>query len=320
MKIGTHVVAGVSGGLMAAWACGPKIEAEGSKLYMAYAAYGLIFFVCHILPDIDLLSRRRGGIAFLKSHRGMTHSILFNLAAPWAVGAVMFAFQQGIKPYLYGALVGTVGGAFHLVLDVTNPYPVRLFWPLKKRVSLDLVYFRDPWILLMLVMGFFWFQKPDVGAIICGLFIFLVLCLRLGFAIYVRRRFPFFQRHLGREKVQKVAFIPDPWQPWAWKVTILTDDAIHTWNLDVLAGRAVDRERFDRREAGVVRRARAHELVRALDEYTPFFYLTEEQDSQNPDRTVVNGKDMRFYYYGDENPFRIKFTYEGNKLVEGYFL
>ncbi len=306
---------------MAAWAFKDQVtDLGGTKGYALTATYGLLFFGCHLLPEIDVLSRKRGGQAFLKSHRGMTHSLLFVLAVPWAFASVMFAFQQGITPYYYGALAGILGGLFHLLLDVINPYPMRLFWPFKKRVSLGLVYFRDPVLTLMLIFGLISFRNPQVGLIIMTVVITLTLIMRGCFAIYVRHRFPFFQRHLGREKVQQVAYVPDPIFPWEWKVTILTDDAIHCWKLDVLAGRAIERERFERREAGIIRRARAHELVRALDAHTPYFMLAEAPDEKDPKRTIVTGRDMRFHFYGDENPFRIRFTYEGNKLVEGYFL
>jgi hypothetical protein len=109
-------------------------------------------------------------------------------------------------------------------------------------------------------------------------------------------------------------------QPWVWKVAIKTDDAFHAWNLDLMTNHK-ERFRHERRESGLARRARALELVRAIDAFTPWFALTEQPQKEGEATFRVTGKDMRYHYYGVENPLRLELTYDKeNQLISSRML
>ncbi|HTR25464.1 MAG TPA: metal-dependent hydrolase [Terriglobales bacterium] len=114
--------------------------------------------------DLDVFSRFGGSAFALNHHRGFTHSFL---GVPM-VAAVVVAFMYGIwrlrkrktrNPslpprwgllYLYACLAGLS----HILLDFTNSYGVRPWWPFSERwISWDIVYIVDPLILLALFLG-----------------------------------------------------------------------------------------------------------------------------------------------------------------------
>jgi inner membrane protein len=115
-------------------------------------------------PDLDILSRFGGAAFGFAHHRGFTHSFL---GIPLDA-AVVVAFVYGIwrlrgrklkNPnlpprwgllYLYACLAGLS----HILLDFTNNYGVRPFWPFyEKWYSWDIVFIVEPVMLAFLFLG-----------------------------------------------------------------------------------------------------------------------------------------------------------------------
>ena len=116
-------------------------------------------------PDLDVFSRFGGSAFALNHHRGFTHSFL---GIPLVAAAVV-AFMYGIwrlrgrktrdpnLPARWGLLFGyaCLAGLSHLLLDYTNSYGVRPFWPFSERwYSWDIVYIYEPvmWVVLILAL------------------------------------------------------------------------------------------------------------------------------------------------------------------------
>ncbi len=330
MNFLTHLIAAIAGGLIASHGLAPTqsradpsaigavdgmvIERQMSDL----VTIGVVFGICHLLPDLEVLLRRRGKISQLTQRSGMTHSIPFMLVIPCLVGTV--GLGNGLESFIRTAIAGVAGYAAHIVMDLLAPYPVAVLWPLKRRFSLGILYSRDYGMMLGIALPGAFFQSPPLALTVLALFMGLYVSLRVGYLIYAKRRWPFFKAHLGREKVELVTFIPDSMQPWVWKVAIKTDDSFHAWNLDLMTGVAGDRTKLDRRESGLARRARALPLVREIDAFTPWFALTEHPPEAGQTRVRITGKDVRYHFYGRENPLRLELFYEGNNLVESRML
>jgi inner membrane protein len=115
-------------------------------------------------PDLDILSRFGGPAFGFAHHRGFTHSFL---GAPIdAVAVVAFVYliwrlrgrklnNPNLPPrwgvlYLYACLAGLS----HILLDFTNNYGVRPFWPFyEKWYSWDIVFIVEPVMLALLFLG-----------------------------------------------------------------------------------------------------------------------------------------------------------------------
>ena len=114
--------------------------------------------------DLDVISRFWGGAEGLNHHRGFTHSFLgVPLVAAAVVGFVYLIWRvrgRPIKdpklPPRWGLLFsyGCLAGVSHILLDFTNNYGVRPFWPFSERwISWDLVFIVEPVILVVLLLG-----------------------------------------------------------------------------------------------------------------------------------------------------------------------
>src|SRR5579863_1836737 len=115
-------------------------------------------------PDLDVLGRFRGQAFGFAHHRGFTHSFLGTpLDAIVVVGFVYLLWRllgKKIKdpklPPRWGLLFGyaILAGFSHILLDFTNNYGVRPFWPFSERwYSWDIVFIFEPVMFAFLLFG-----------------------------------------------------------------------------------------------------------------------------------------------------------------------
>ena len=130
-------------------------------------------------PDLDVLGEFKGRVFGFAHHRGFTHSFLgIALVSAVVVGFIYVIWRlRGRKlsdpnlPPRWGLLFGFayLAGLSHILLDFTNNYGVRPFWPFSEKwYSWDIVFIVDPIILLLLVCGlvlpvFFSFIDREIG-------------------------------------------------------------------------------------------------------------------------------------------------------------
>ena len=114
--------------------------------------------------DLDVLSRLGGSAFGLNHHRGFTHSFLgIPLVAAVVVGFIYLIWSlRGRKvrnpnlPPRWGLLFAyaCLAGLSHILLDYTNNYGVRPFWPFSERwISWDIVFIIEPVLLVVLTLG-----------------------------------------------------------------------------------------------------------------------------------------------------------------------
>jgi inner membrane protein len=115
-------------------------------------------------PDVDVIGRFKSPVFGFAHHRGFTHSFLgLLLVSAVTVGLIYFIWRlRGRKvknpnlPPRWGLLFvfAYVAGLSHILLDFTNNYGVRPFWPFFERwYSWDIVFIVEPMILILLVAG-----------------------------------------------------------------------------------------------------------------------------------------------------------------------
>ncbi len=115
-------------------------------------------------PDLDVFGEIKGPVFGFAHHRGFTHSFLgLILVAAVTVGVVYLAWRlrgRRVKdprlPPRWGLLFAFayLAGLTHILLDFTNNYGVRPFWPFFEQWhSWDIVFIVDPVILILLSGG-----------------------------------------------------------------------------------------------------------------------------------------------------------------------
>jgi inner membrane protein len=115
-------------------------------------------------PDLDILGRFRGPAFGFAHHRGFTHSFLgIVLMAAVVVAFVYLIWRlRGRKlknpnlPPRWGLLFlyACLAGLSHILLDFTNNYGVRPFWPFSEKwYSWDIVFIFEPVMFTCLLLG-----------------------------------------------------------------------------------------------------------------------------------------------------------------------
>jgi inner membrane protein len=131
-------------------------------------------------PDLDVLSRFGGPAFGFAHHRGFTHSFLgVPIDAAVVVGFVYLIWRvlgRKVKnpnlPPRWGLLYfyACLAGLSHILLDFTNNYGIRPFWPFSERwYSWDIVFIFEPIMFSMLLLGllvpsFFALIDREIGA------------------------------------------------------------------------------------------------------------------------------------------------------------
>ena len=159
---------------------GAVLACSGFNRKAAYATAAMT--LAAEAPDLDVLWSVRGPIAAFEHHRGWTHTFLgLPLEAAVVVGAVWLFHRWRVKrgkpikqaaPLRWGLLYGfaLIALLSHLLLDWTNNYGLRPFFPFNPRwYSASLVFIVEPVMLLLLLAALiapalFGLVNSEVGA------------------------------------------------------------------------------------------------------------------------------------------------------------
>lgn len=118
--------------------------------------WGLLAGVAFALvPDVDFLLVLVDRLAFIRHHRGITHSLVA-LAAFAVLGAGAGRLLGGRRWFRPLLLLGLAVLASHLLLDVATSYGTQLLSPFSRhKFALDWLFIIDPYFTLILLAGAF---------------------------------------------------------------------------------------------------------------------------------------------------------------------
>jgi inner membrane protein len=129
-----------------------------------YPRATLVLIVSANIPDIDVVAIARGPLFYFEQHRGITHSIAALPAMALLSALVACAFGRTMRGWLAAWGLACIGVASHLLLDWTNIYGIRLFFPFSAQwFHLDLINLFDLLIWAVLLLGWF---GPMMGKLV----------------------------------------------------------------------------------------------------------------------------------------------------------
>ena len=182
------------------------------------AAAGAIFAV---LPDVDYFFIFWDRLAFIRYHRGFTHSLvalpLFALA-----GALLGRFLGGDRWFRPLFILGLMALSSHLLLDLATSYGTQLLNPFsRRRFALDWIFIIDPYFTALLVAGAIaalsWpLWGPRVGAwCLTAAAVYLLVC-----ASYHHQALDLARQVLqdATPGAQTVAALPQPFSCRRWQL------------------------------------------------------------------------------------------------------
>jgi inner membrane protein len=205
-------------------------------------------------PDIDILAGFRGSIAYLKYHRGITHSFVGIMVLAIVIWGLMCWIGKRVKPkpslllkprwLLLAALLGT---GSHLLLDFTNAYGVRPFLPFSERwYAWDIMFIFDPLLLALLILGLGgpWLLSlvsEEVGARKARLAPGAIFCLVAMVALWGIRDFAHHRtlsildsRTYAGDVPLRFSALPAMVNPFTWMGVVETQTSFHVVNVNTL--------------------------------------------------------------------------------------
>jgi inner membrane protein len=184
-----------------------------------WAAVAGAFFA--VLPDVDYFLIFWDRLAFIRYHRGFTHSLaavpLFALA-----GALLGQALGGPRWFKPLFILGLVILGSHLLLDLATSYGTQLLSPFSgRRLSLDWIFIIDPYFTTLLLAGAIaalawprWGPRAGAG-FLAAAGVYLLVC-----AAYHHQALDLARRVFQDAKpgVQSVAALPQPFSCRRWQL------------------------------------------------------------------------------------------------------
>jgi len=279
-----------------------------------------------LLPDVDHITLRlMGPIAYLKYHRGFTHSIIGGIPlALLFAGLVYIVIKDSRRMGLWRLFGLSILGIYtHILLDLITSYGTQFLFPFSTyRYSLDLVFIVDPYLTLIFLMPLtlMGFSKGRVRVLaMVALFmagIYLIMAfINQGLAMdkgKVR------VREIGIEAI-KVAAFPLPFSPFRWSVIAEDKRRYYQINIDILRD-IVSIEIFEKGpwDDGLVKKTKALEIVKTYLWFARFPVITLKEVE---DAYTLEYYDLRFNSLPPQRPFLLRVILrKDGSLKEGNLL
>lgn len=267
-------------------------------------------------PDLDVLWGFKGPVYGFAHHRGFTHSFLgLFIVAAVVVGFMYLVWRlRGRKtnipnlPPRWGLLFvfAYIAGLSHILLDFTNNYGVRPFWPFcEKWYSWDIVFIVEPALYIILIAGlvlpalFSRSETPPRGRRFA---VAALICLGLFYA---------FRDHEHRHAVHaleqqqfesaapvRVSVYPYYWHLFRWYAVVETRDSFATSDVDSRNGQLNESELayFAKPpETPATLAAKRSYLGRIYLSWAQYSLVTETAAGED---SVVHFRDLRYDYPG----------------------
>lgn len=265
-------------------------------------------------PDLDVFSGFKGPVYAFAHHRGFTHSFLGLVL----VSAVVTAFMYGVwrlrgrktntpeLPPRWGLLFlfAYIAGLSHILLDYTNNYGVRPFWPFwEKWYSRDIVFIVEPALYIILIAGlvlplFFGRGKglgpgraAAIGALVCVTGFYAIRdhehrnCIRALASM-----------HFESQPPLRVSAYPSYWHLFQWHAVAETEDCYVIAGMNSKTGELEQAElRYISKppETAAIIAAKKSYLGRVYLDWAQYPLASETREGQD---SIVHFSDLRFSY------------------------
>lgn len=278
----------------------------------------IILLIAALIPDIDHFSLRLAGpLAYLKYHRGFTHSIVgsFIIAAGMAGVAYFISWFRERLGYLTIFGLSLLGIYAHIFLDLITSYGTQIFFPFSdKRYSLDLVFIIDFYFTALMLIPLILMALKKEWARIIALNSIAFVIIYLGIA-YMEKTAAIEKVRLEAQKLgiqgKRIEAIPLPLSPFKWSVYIEDDKKFYQVDADALKNNLTFNA-FDKKTDGnddIIRKVESLDIVKTYLWFARFPIVTVNEEANG---YLLEYFDLRFNALPPRKPFLLKLFVDKN--------
>ncbi len=181
MDTGTHVVMGIALGGLAT--LDPVIASDPVLRHTVMAAT----LIGSQAPDFDTILKLKNNAAYIRNHRGITHSIPAVLLWPFLItgGILLFVPESS---WLHLLLWSFIAVFLHVFVDIFNAYGTQALRPIKNKwIALGTINTFDPFIFLSHIAAILiWQNNYHPGYVF--LYLYIILFFYYLWRIYAKRK------------------------------------------------------------------------------------------------------------------------------------
>ncbi len=239
---------------------GACIGRAGLNRRTAYATLAAV--LAAEAPDIDVVWSLRGPVESFAHHRGITHTLIASPVIALAVTGCVWLIHRFVplrksmtapQPinWLWIFVSALISCLSHLLLDWTNNYGLRPFFPFNARwYSGDLVFIAEPvlWVMLVgavVLPALFGLADREVGArrthfrgrgLATAALIGMALLWCWRWAEHAQAHTLVEAALVTPTPARRIALMPYPGNPWRWHALLETDTTWQTAEVDTRSG------------------------------------------------------------------------------------
>lgn len=269
----------------------------------------LIMMIGANIPDCDVVSFLWGAGSYLHHHRWFTHALLLTPVMALIPVLLVRLFSKGAFPWARAYLISFIATLSHPLLDLTNPYGIRLFLPFSADwPRLDIMGVVDIWIwaVLLLAVGAPAISRlvsSEIGAGRTGGRGWAIFALTF-IVLYCGARAVLKQRAIGVQEARvyndatprRTTVFPDPLNPLSWRGVVETDEffvvqQVQLWNeLDPTRGEVYHKSAW----SPAMENAKRTQLFEDMTGFSSALLWHASPDPEIERATRVEARDLRF--------------------------
>lgn len=273
----THAIVGMA---LGAQSGGGITIANGALVAAALGA---------VAPDLDVVAQFWGDLAYLKQHRGFSHSLPGLMGIALVVGGLLSPFYYDIS---FLNLVGWafVGAFSHTILDLFNSYGVQILWPFSRKMyTASLLMIFDPILMALcftaMILGARGVKSPWLGGIFV-IYLGVRWVMRMWATHLVKKR-------LSRRYYEiKVVTMPSLNSLFKWDFIARVPGRNIVGSVDLLRKRLKILRRLHYIKEDMKKILVNSCLGRHFQQFTPFFHVFYEK---HEDKVIGRFVDLRYY-------------------------
>jgi len=258
-------------------------------------------------PDFDLVFRLKGEAAYIKNHRGITHSLPALLIWPFLIMGLLNLIYHDL-PFWHLWRWTFIAVTLHVGIDLFNAYGTQALRPFSQKwIALNIINIIDIFISTVLILSIMLWQITKINPFLIFLFAYLLIIFYIIWRIISQKAaYQLVQKNSNPQ--DKILILP-AFSPFSWYIVKETIDAYH-WGV-ITKKKITYKIMLKKEKHYLYTKAKEDKKVQALLYFSSYVAPFVEKRGKE---TIVHFIDIRFRYKG-HFPFRAIVRFDENGQI-----